>query len=242
MGKTHRRRGGIKFVDEIEFLHRNYGINYFSIMDDNFTLHRGHIFEFCDEVRRRKLDIQFETPNGIWINSLNEKVIAALASVGLVHTSVAIESGSDYIRNEVVGKNLKRETIFEHIRILKKYNIMTAGFFIMGFPEDTYETLADTYKMMNQLKLDRMGAMTAMPFPGTKLFEQVKRDNLFVNPVDLNNLWKKPLSHAQSDFIIKPYNLSIEELKKWRSKFAEVNDKYLNYNKNRFDSTILNAA
>ena len=240
MGKQHRRSSAEKFVDEIEFLYENKGMNYFSIMDDNLTLNNGHILKICDEIKRRKLDIQFETPNGVQVNSLNEEVIAALASAGLVRTNVAIESGSDYIRNLVIGKELEREKIYDVCKLLKKYRIMTGGFFVIGFPEETNETLADTYEMMNELKLDRMRPHIAIPFPGTRLFEQVKRDNLFTQHVDFDNLWGTPVSHTQDDFIIKPYDMSIEDLRKWRSKLAAMNKKYLNYNSNRFRS--INSA
>tara|TARA_B100000315_G_scaffold168862_1_gene157429 strand:+ start:3485 stop:4945 length:1461 start_codon:yes stop_codon:yes gene_type:complete len=237
MGKKHRRSSAGKFVDEIEFLYKNKGMNYFSIMDDNLTLNNRHILEVCDEIKRRKIDIQFETPNGVQVSSLSEEVIAALADAGLIRTNVAIESGSDYIRNLVIGKELEREKIYEVCKLLKKYKIMTGGFFVIGFPEETNETLTDTYEMMNELKLDRMKPHIAIPFPGTRLFEQVKRDKLFTRYVDFDNLWRTPVSHAQGDFIIRPYNMSIEDLRKWRSKLAAVNEKYLNYNSNRFCST-----
>ena len=245
MGKKHRRSSAERFVDEIEFLHKNKGMNYFSIMDDNLTLNNKHILRICEEIKRRKLNIQFETPNGVQVSSLNEEVIAALASAGLVRTNVAIESGSDYIRNLVVGKDLEKEKIYDVCKLLKKYKIMTGGFFVIGFPEETNETLTDTYEMMNELKLDRMKPHIAIPFPGTRLFEQVKRDNLFTQHVDFDNLWKMPMSHAQDDFIIKPYDMSLEDLRKWRSKLAAVNDKYLNYNSNTFRTMELakmNAA
>ena len=94
--------------------------------------------------------------------------------------------------------------------------------------------------MMNELKLDRMKPHIAIPFPGTRLFEQVKRDNLFTHHIDFDNLWRTPVSHTQDDFIIKPYDMSIEDLRKWRSKLAAMNKKYLNYNSNRFRS--INSA
>ncbi len=236
MGKKHRRSSAERFVDEIEFLYKNKGMKYFSIMDDNLTLNNQHILKICAEIKRRKIDIQFETPNGVQVSSLNEEVIAALAGAGLIRTNVAIESGSDYIRNLVVGKDLEREKIYEVVRLLKKYEVMTGGFFVIGFPEETNDTLADTYKMMDDLKLDRMKPHIAIPFPGTKLFEQVKKDNLFTQHVDYSSLWKIPVSHAQHDFIIKPYNMSIEDLRKWRSKLAALNNKYFNFNSNKFCS------
>ena len=242
MGKKHRRSSASRMVDELEFLNKNYGMNYFSIMDDNLTLQKTHILEICDEINRRNLNIQWETPNGVMVNSLNDEIVSAMAEAGLIHTWIAIEHGSEYIRNLIIGKGLKREKIFEASELLKKYKIMTGGFFIMGFPEETHETLSETEKMMNELKLDRMGVSTAIPFPGTKLFKQVIQDNLLIESVDYDNLWKTPISHAQSGFVIKPYNMSIEELVDWRGRLHAVNDKYKGYNKKQWEAATSNGA
>ena len=109
MGKKHRKRNVKHIVDEIELLHKKHEVNYFSFMDDNLTLNRSHILDLCDEILRRKLNIMFDTPNGLWINSIREEIVAKMVEAGLVRTTIAIEHGSDYIRNKVIGKHLERK-------------------------------------------------------------------------------------------------------------------------------------
>jgi hypothetical protein len=48
-------------------------------MDDQLTLNRGHVMELCDEILKRNIKIVFDTPNGLWLNSLREEVIAKMA-------------------------------------------------------------------------------------------------------------------------------------------------------------------
>ena len=79
------------------------GVDYFFFMDDNLALSKGHILSLCQEIKNSGLDIQFDTPNGVCLNTLDEDVVAALSDAGLVKTSLAIEHGSDYIRNEAVS-------------------------------------------------------------------------------------------------------------------------------------------
>ena len=138
MGKKHRKRSVKHIVDEIELLHKEHGVNYFSFMDDNLTLNRSHIMGLCDEILNRKLDIMFDTPNGVWINSLREEIIEKMVEAGLVRTTIAIEHGNDYIRNKVIGKALDRKKILEVANMLNKYKILTVAGFIMGFPEETH--------------------------------------------------------------------------------------------------------
>jgi tRNA A37 methylthiotransferase MiaB len=112
------------------------------------------------------------------------------------------------------------------VALFKKYKVLTGGFFIIGFPEETPETMEDQYIMMSELQLDRMGTMILIPFPGTEIFKQVIRDKLFVDDVDIDNLWKTPMSFAQNEFVIKPYNMTIEELHEYRTKLEGMRYKY----------------
>ena len=82
-------------------------------MDDNLTLNKAHIIDLCNEILRRKIKIIFNTPNGVWINSIREEVVAKMAEAGFVHAGMPIEHGDEYIRNKVIGKVLDRKKIFE---------------------------------------------------------------------------------------------------------------------------------
>ena len=233
MGKKHRKRSVKTIVAEMEMLKKDFGVNYFSFMDDQLTLNRGHILELCDEIIKRNLNIQFDTPNGLWINSLREDVIAKMAEAGLVLATLAIEHGDEYMRNKVIGKKLEKKKIFEVAALIKKYKIMSSGLFILGFPEDTNETLQQTYDMMHELQLDKMTSTTLIPFPGTALYKQVIKDNLLVHNWNIDELWKTPISHAQGEILIKPYNLTIDELYKWREKFDNIRYQYWKTNPKR---------
>ena len=226
MGKTHRKRSVKTIVDEIELLNKSYGVNYFSFMDDQLTLNKAHIMNLCNEILKRKIKIIFDTPNGLWINSLREEVVVKMVEAGFIKANIAIEHGDDYIRNEVIGKCLDRKKIFEVAKLLKKYKIMSIGLFIMGFPEDTNETLQRTYDMMNELQLDKYSVASLIPFPGTALFKQVVKDKLFIDDWNLDEFWKTPISNIQSEFVIKPYNMSLDDLYKWRKKFDAMIVKY----------------
>ena len=219
MGKTHRKRSAKAIVDEIELLNKSYGVNYFSFMDDQLTLNKAHITAVCDGIIKRKLKIIFDTPNGLWINSLREEVIAKMVEAGLVYAKIAIEHGNDHMRNKVIGKVLDRKQIFKVAGLLKKYKVMSCGLFIIGFPEDTNETLKDTYDMMGELQLDKVTVSTLVPHPGTALFDQVVKDKLFIHEWNLDELWKTPVGHSQTGFLIRPYDMSVDDLYKWRKKF-----------------------
>jgi radical SAM superfamily enzyme YgiQ (UPF0313 family) len=220
MGPKWRLRSPKNVVDEIEYLYNTYNHRHFSFMDDNFTLSKLRVLEICKLINRRKLNIQFETPNGLSINTLDKEVLDALVSAGLVRITLAIESGSDYIRNKIMRKNLSREKIFEIIHLVKKYKQLFVNvFFIIGMPEETKDTLRDTYNMIKDIDVDKVHIHNIIPFPGTEVFEQALRDNILTN-IDLKNLYKSPELYFKNykRFFIKPYKLDLEELYEFKTK------------------------
>lgn len=222
MGPTLRRRSPVRVVDEIELLVNQYGQRHFSFMDDNINLHRDHILGICSEIRRRKLDIQFETPNGLFTGALDRKVMDAMYEAGWVRGAIAVESGSDFIRNRVMGKRLSREKILEVTTLAKRYkNLYFKAYFIIGMPEETSESLRETYNMIEEIDVDDPYVTNLIPFPGTKVFDQALRDGLLVEEIDLDNLWRMQGFHYHNNrkFYLKPYELTLEELAEWRWKF-----------------------
>lgn len=220
MGPRWRPRSPTNVVDEIEWVYHRYHHRHFSFIDDNLSLDKSRVLDICRQIRERKLDLQFETPNGLAIKSLDEEILDALVGAGMVRTYLAIESGSDYIRNDVMRKCLPREKIFDIIHTVKKYkNLNIAAFFIMGMPEDTIETLEDTYRMILEIDVDRVFLMNLVPFPGTEVFDQGVRDGLLIgfDPDDLFRVGDRYFTNYDR-FFLKPYRLEIADLKAFREK------------------------
>ena len=224
MGPAWRYRSPENVVNEIEYLYNNYNHRHFSFMDDNITLNKHRIMEICNLITERSLNIQFELPNGLSIKTLDREVLDALITAGLTRAALGIESGSDYIRNVVIGKRLPREKILEVVRLTKEYKqFYVKAFFIIGMPEDTKETLTETYDMIEEIDVDMPQVFNLLPFPGTKVFEQAMRDNLLIN-VSTPDLWKSDMFYGSGNkqFFIKPYEMELEDLYEFRDKFDKL--------------------
>lgn len=226
MGRKFRKRSPQRVVDEIQMLHEQKGQNYFGFIDDNVNLDKKHFIEICREIVKRNLNIQYETTCGVHIASLNEEVIDAMADSGCVFVRLPIEHGNDKIRNKIIGKNLPREKIVTAVQNLKRRKIFTSSMFIMGFPEETTETLDDTYKLICELQLDLNYVFNLIPFPGTRVFKQASEDRLLIDSFAAEDLWKGEINldpvQDECRFFIKPYNMSIDELMHYRKLFDTV--------------------
>ncbi len=218
-GKKIRFRSPKNVVEEMKMYKDKYGLTYFNITDDNLTLHKKKLMELMGLIINEKLDIQFSTENGVYINNLDEEVLDAMTNAGLARLHLAFETGSDYIRNQVIGKNLYNVKIDEirDIIIKNKYNhIFLYGYFVIGLPEETEETLNETYELIKSFPLDNYSLFYAIPVPGTRLYDQCLKDKLFIQDYfyDVDSLVSQVNIGQMVNGLpnIKPYNLPISKL------------------------------
>jgi radical SAM superfamily enzyme YgiQ (UPF0313 family) len=223
MGRKFRRRDPEKVVDEIEVLTRDFGQNYFSFTDDNVILDKDRFIAICNGISRKRLDVQLCIPQGLYLNAVDDDIVSAFVRAGGVTVSVPIESGSSEIRKNVIGKDVTDQKIYEAVSLLKKYDLFTVGLFIMGFAEDTTDTLNATLSMINRLKLDVNGVSTLIPFPGTRVYRQAKEEHLLL--FDDREIWNGETffdPQNRQDFFIKPYRLGLDELWRFRRLFDSI--------------------
>ncbi|ADC62867.1 B12-binding domain-containing radical SAM protein [Allochromatium vinosum] len=229
-GRGYRRRSANAVVDEIQLHVEQFGHRYFGFVDDNLTVSKRHILAIMNEIVRRDLDIQFESFSGYHIATLDEEVITALVEAGCIYTLMPIEHGNERMRNQIIGKKLPTEKIYEVVENYRKFEVLIRAVFIMGFPEDTHDTLRDTLEMIQRLQVDLVDVFTLIPYPGTKVFEQAMRDDLFINKIDQKELWSGhyTLNNQSSTFYLKPYSLSLNDLGQWRKTFDTLSEDHLN--------------
>jgi anaerobic magnesium-protoporphyrin IX monomethyl ester cyclase len=249
MGTKFRQRSAESVFKEIEYLHNVHNIRYFNIMDDNFTLNKKRTLQICRYIIDSKMNISFDLPNGAMTRTLDDEVIDALAEAGFAYCFLAIESGSDFIRNKVMHKDLSKDTIFRVVESFRRHpSVHLAAFFIMGMPEDTKETLDETYELIEQLDLDSYKMSVATPFPGTNLFKQCQEDNLFVKKHDRDLLWRdstwfQRILNEDHPFFFKPYNMEIPELEEYVISFEDLRHKkhLITFEKGRQTQSVTQA-
>jgi radical SAM superfamily enzyme YgiQ (UPF0313 family) len=206
-GRKLRKRSPISVVDEIELLKNKYGVKEFLIYDDTFSEDRLHAISICEEVIKRNLDIVWRTPVGIRLDTVDEELLKIFKKSGCYQLGFGIESFSEKILKDI-RKSLTNNNISEKIKLVKKYKIETFGYFILGLPEETEDSIRETIKFASSSQLDFVSFSHAIPFPGTEIFNNnYKKTNLY--SLDFNNFYC---------YNNRPFNISkisTEKLKKY---------------------------
>lgn len=180
-----RPRSSKNLVDEIQQCVEKFGITEFHFVDDNLTLDKKRIIDICNEVVKRRLGIVWSAPTGIRPENVDYRLLALMKRSGCAHLTLAPESGSQRVLNEIYNKRLDLEKILEIIYNCNKLKITTAGFIIIGAIGETAKDrlLTKQYvKKMAKKGLDEIGVFPLIPYPEcpiTKKYKHIKEINNF---------------------------------------------------------------
>lgn len=196
-------------IRQIEILVKKYGIREIHIEDDNFTMNREFVREFCKELIRKNLGITWFCPNGIRIDTLDENLVKLMKKSGLYIVSIGIESGSDRIR-KLMRKNLDTKTIESRVKMIKKCGIDIIGLFIVGYPGETADDINKTIDFACKLPLLRATFSAFKPFPGTDIYcELIKKGA--IKKIDYSKF-------TLDKVVWSPKGISMQKLKALRRK------------------------
>lgn len=198
-------------ADEIEECLNKYGIGEFNFHDELFTINKKRTIEFCDEVKKRKLDIAWVCM--CRVDYLDTETLKAMREAGCKKIMFGFESGSQMILDKM-KKRVALEKAEEAVRLVKRTGIKTAGNFMFGNIGETEETIKQSIKLAKKLNTDTMAFFIASPYPGTE-FYQVAKDKGYLRP-DLE--WKDFTLVSNN---IPPLNLpdlSAQRILAWQKK------------------------
>ncbi len=195
-----RRRQPVKFVDELEFLHKYYGYRGFNFWDDTLTVDKGHIEAICNEIIKRGLDIVWYAR--VRVDTVDRDILSLMRKAGCEVLGFGIESGSERILNKI-NKKTNLAQIKQAVKISSELGFRVRCFFIFSMPEETFQDVQLTLNLMNELR--SFGTQVecfygfARIYPGTG-FEQHARINGII-PKDFS--WNNYFESAKSRFFEK---------------------------------------
>ncbi len=172
-GSTVRKRSISNAIDEIKLLVNDYGVRELHIEDENFTLHKALVMEFCNSLIEEKIDVSWTCPSGVRIDTLDSEMLRAMKSSGCYSLAVGIEFGTDRM-HELTRKRLTLNVIERQLDLLSRFDIKTTGFFLMGIPGETREDMLKTIKFARKVKIDRAQFNNFMPLPGSEIYNELK--------------------------------------------------------------------
>ncbi|MHC4404405.1 MAG: B12-binding domain-containing radical SAM protein [Planctomycetota bacterium] len=149
-------------IGEMRECYDRHGIREIDVFDYEFLINRKRAMGICKEMQRQKLDI-------LWacrarIDSVDEELLKEMAASGCGRIYYGVESGDQDMLDRV-NKGITLEQVRETIKLTNKYGIRPLGFFLIGSPGETRDTVRTTLKFAKSLGLDyvQFSKTTAKP-------------------------------------------------------------------------------
>ena len=155
----------------ISLLRRQYGIRHLVFTDDQFAAFRPRLVRLCEKLAGGGLDIQWNCDARV--DSVDPDVLRLMKSAGCWMISYGIESGSQKILDRI-QKGINLEQVEQAVRWTREAGIRAKGLFMIGYAEETEETLEQTLDFIGRSPLDEINLSFLTPYPGTEIYRQVK--------------------------------------------------------------------
>jgi len=144
------------------------------ILDEAFTIDKKRVFQFCNILKKEKLDISWICFGRV--DTVDEDLLKVMAQFGCFNIFYGIESGSNRILKKI-KKGFTIELAIEKLFLSKKYIKYVDAAFIFGFPFETEKDFRKTLVIRNALLQEgfRVPLFPLAPVKNTPLYMKYKK-------------------------------------------------------------------
>jgi radical SAM superfamily enzyme YgiQ (UPF0313 family) len=174
-GRCVRLRSPESIMREVHMIY-DLGLRNIHMYADLFTVSRDQVMELCALLVDSGMRIRWTCNSRV--DFVDQEMLQAMAEAGCWMISWGIESGNEQILRRV-HKGTRREQVERALRWSKQAGIRNWGYFIIGLPGETEETIQQTIAFAKQLPLDVALFHIAAPHPGTPFFFNVVENGWF---------------------------------------------------------------
>lgn len=220
--RLFRTKSPQRVIDETKYFIK-YGAGELRIIDDQFAADINRAKEICRLMLKENIKIPWNLGNGVRVDRVDQEFLDLAKKAGCYQVGLGFESGDQNSLNSV-DKGITLEQAERCMAMVKKSGLESVGFFMLGLPADTEESMKKTIDFAVKMMPTYAKATVTLPLPGTRMFEQYEKEGR-IKTRD----WSKYNFHKVGDVYEHP-NLSAKTLRKYYNLFYRrfyFNPRYL---------------
>jgi radical SAM superfamily enzyme YgiQ (UPF0313 family) len=167
-----RSRSGKKVAEEALYVN-SLGINNILFHADTFTLDPQMVNDLCDTLIEKGAPFRWACNTHVKPIIKNPELLKKMRQAGCWMIAIGIESGDNLIL-----KNIKKKITIEEaekaVKMIHGEGIEAWGYFVLGLPGETKQTLEKTIDTAIKLPLSIAKFDIAAPYPGTEFYKYTK--------------------------------------------------------------------
>lgn len=211
-GYKFRSQNPERVIEEIVYYKKRFGVKEIAFYDDVFTLNKKRVYEIADIMISKSLKIHWTCETRV--DLVDKELLQHMKAAGCYSVSYGIESASQEIL-DVINKNVTIEQMEKAVRLTREAGLQAIGYFMVGSPGETTESIQKTIELAKKLRLDYAQFSITTPFPGTEFYRLYSEQN------------KKPISWDSFVYdgviddkmpVFESASLSRYDLQDWRKR------------------------
>lgn len=203
-----RRRSQAAVLDELDDLVARNPVQVVEFIDDTFTLNRPWLSEFLPAYARR---IARPFVCDVRADTLSSELMHELRRAGCAAVRLGVESGSDRVRQQILGKQVSRRAIIEAARLIRDSGARLMTYNIVGAPDESLDEALQTLQLNRKLRPDYALCSLLQPYPGTAIRQRAQQQGLLVGDDDID---RYPSSLYTVSLLLNPDKRALESLQR----------------------------
>ncbi|HET6454755.1 MAG TPA: radical SAM protein [Armatimonadota bacterium] len=174
-GRRYRARSPENVLAEVDELVSRYGAKALWVFDDTFTIGRARTTAICQGLAERLPGLKWFCE--IRVDTVDRELLALMRKAGCYCVAFGVESGSQRVIDESVGKRIKLEQVEQVVNWCNELGLEFNPFMILSHPGETEDDARETMRLIRRWK-DSGGhvSMAIMHiYPGTRI-ESIARE------------------------------------------------------------------
>ncbi len=174
-----------------------YGVRDFYFWDDTFTPNKKHSHKMFDamiaEFQAKGQPITWQATTRC--DCVDDELAKKMKASGCRLLTYGIESGSPSMM-KILKKGITHEKVEHAQTVMRKADIPWDAFFMIGFPDDTPETIEETMAMIRRIECRSAAISIFTPYPGLEMYDLAKSYGLIKEPIEWRYFsHQSPINH-----------------------------------------------
>jgi glycosyltransferase involved in cell wall biosynthesis/radical SAM superfamily enzyme YgiQ (UPF0313 family) len=175
-GKRYSYFSAERIIADIEHVVKHHGAKGIYFREDNFTLNKKRLYEFCSLMIDKGINIPWVCETRA--SSLDRETIKLMARAGAKGAYIGVESGAQRLL-DFMQKGIKIDDIQNAFQLCHEFGINTAASVIVGVPTETEQELKMTIKLLEEIKPTVTWFNVFVGIPKSKLYTYVLENKLY---------------------------------------------------------------
>lgn len=171
-GRHHRHRSVSHIMHELRNNVEQFGVTDFMFWAEEFILDKAFVHALCKEIVASGLSVNWVCNSRV--DAVDREVLTSIRRAGCWNIAFGIESGVQDILDHT-NKGISLHQIVAAVEMAKDAGLHVTGHVIIGLPNDSRDSIAQTERFIDSLDLDFVQYYCAMPYPGTELYREAQK-------------------------------------------------------------------